>query len=384
MINKKKVIEIRFKGFSGEWEKKKLGKIYDFQYGKFNNNPSDGGIYNVYGANGIIGTYSFFNAENSIIIGHMGEYAGSVLWGEGKHFVTYNGIISTPKNSKFYPKYIYYLLNKLNIRKMCGGSGQPFLSYGTLKKLNISYPRNIQEQTKISDYFQKLDKLIEQKEKKQQKLKQLKKAMLNKIFPKNGEKIPEIRFKGFSGEWEEKKLGEIGEIVTGSTPSTQEPLYYSINGIPWVTPTDISKNITFYTARYLSSKGQEVARIVPKNTILVTCIASIGKNTLLGSIGSFNQQINGLIPNKNENNSYFLFIESIFWSNKMKKIAASGTMQIVNKKEFSKLRTFLPKLQEQTKIGNYFQKLDKLIELQKKELEKLKQLKKSLLSKMFI
>jgi type I restriction enzyme S subunit len=190
--------------------------------------------------------------------------------------------------------------------------------------------------------------------------------------------------KGFSGEWEEKKLGEIGEIVTGSTPSTQEPLYYSINGIPWVTPTDISKNITFYTARYLSSKGQEVARIVPKNTILVTCIASIGKNTLLGSIGSFNQQINGLIPNKNENNSYFLFIESIFWSNKMKKIAASGTMQIVNKKEFSKLRTFLPKLQEQTKIGNYFQKLDKLIELQKKELEKLKQLKKSLLSKMFI
>lgn len=93
--------------------------------------------------------------------------------------------------------------------------------------------------------------------------------------------------------------------------------YYSKSGIPWVTPTDITSNVIFSTERHLS-KGEDVARVVPKNTILVTCIASIGKNTLLGTTGSFNQQINGIIPNEKKYNPYFLYILSSFWSSKMK------------------------------------------------------------------
>ena len=96
---------VRFPGFTDVWEQRKLGSIYQFQYGHFNNNPDNGGIYPIYGANGIIGGYHGFNAENSVVIGHMGAYAGHVLWVEGKHFVTYNGTIGFPKDLNFDRKF---------------------------------------------------------------------------------------------------------------------------------------------------------------------------------------------------------------------------------------------------------------------------------------
>lgn len=174
--------EIRFKGFSGEWEDKKLGEIYDFKYGQFNNNPSNGGLYPVYGANGIIGGYSNYNAENSVVIGHMGEYAGSVLWGLGRHFVTYNGIITTPKNSNINSIYGYYMLFNLNIRKICGGSGLPFLSYDMLQKMIGYFPDLEEEQKRIAIFLTQLDNLISQNEQQLAKLKNIKKACLCKMF----------------------------------------------------------------------------------------------------------------------------------------------------------------------------------------------------------
>ncbi|MDD7328378.1 MAG: restriction endonuclease subunit S [bacterium] len=194
---------------------------------------------------------------------------------------------------------------------------------------------------------------------------------------------PSIRFRGFDDAWEQRKLGELGTITTGSTPSTSIPDYYSDDGIVWVTPTDICENITFESARKLSDLGQQVGRVVPKNTILVTCIASIGKNTMLGNTGSFNQQINGLTPNENECDPYFLLTESALWSTKMKSSAAAGTMQIVNRTEFSELKTWLPSLIEQQAISDFFRQLDNLITLHQRKFEKLTNVKKSMLEKMF-
>ena len=171
----------------------------------------------------------------------------------------------------------------------------------------------------------------------------------------------------FDFSWEQRKLGELGTITTGNTPSTSIPDYYSDDGIVWVTPTDICENITFESARKLSDLGQQVGRVVPKNTILVTCIASIGKNTMLGNTGSFNQQINGLTPNENKYDPYFLLTESALWSAKMKGSAASGTMQIVNRTEFSELKTWLPSLIEQQAIGAFFKQLDHLITLHQRK-----------------
>lgn len=171
--------------------------------------------------------------------------------------------------------------------------------------------------------------------------------------------------------WEQRKLGDVGTITTGNTPSTAVTEYYSDDGIVWVTPTDISENITYETEKKLSKLGQQVGRVVPKNTILVTCIASIGKNTMLGNTGSFNQQINGLTPNDDKYEPYFLLTESALWSAQMKKSAAAGTMQIVNRTEFSELKTWIPTLDEQKKIGLYFKNLDTLITLhQRKSINK--------------
>ena len=194
---------------------------------------------------------------------------------------------------------------------------------------------------------------------------------------------PQIRFKGFTDPWEQRKLGELGTITTGSTPSTSIPAYYSDDGIVWVTPTDISENITFESTRKLSVLGQQVGHVVQKNTILVTCIASIGKNTMLGNTGSFNQQINGLTPNESKYDPYFLLTESALWSAKMKSSAAAGTMQIVNRTEFSELKTWLPSLIEQQAIGAFFKQLDHLITLHQRKCDKLANVKKSMLEKMF-
>ena len=199
---------------------------------------------------------------------------------------------------------------------------------------------------------------------------------------KENRKAPEIRFPEYTDDWEQRKLGELGEISTGSTPSTSNSAYYSEDGIPRVTPTDINTLTISDTPRKLSEEGAKVGRVVPANTILCTCIASIGKNTLLTVKGSFNQQINSLTP-YDENDAYFLLTESEIWSNIMKRMAASGTMQIVNKTEFSELKTMVPSLAEQQQIGTYFRNLDNLITLHQRKCDKIKELKSCMLQKMF-
>ncbi|MDL0105350.1 restriction endonuclease subunit S, partial [Campylobacter vicugnae] len=241
-----------------------------------------------------------------------------------------------------------------------------------------AYIPNLTEQEKIGAFFSKLDKLISLHQSKFEKLQKIKKSCLQNLFPQNNQNTPKIRFKNFSDEWVESRLGELGNILTGSTPPTNISELYDNNGIPWVTPTDITSNLISKTCKRLSKKGELVSRIVPSKTILVTCIASIGKNAMLLTRGSFNQQINSLTVNDN-NDPYFMLTQSSLWSEQMKKQAAQATMQIVNKTEFSNIKAYIPNLTEQEKIGAFFSKLDKLISLHQSKFEKLQKIKKSCL-----
>lgn len=310
---------------------------------------------------------------------------------DGRFRFNENLIIKRGIISYFYPvfsfseevchEYMLYLLNFSIYRRMypyAEGTAQQVLSLKKLGQLKYSLPL-VAEQKKIAEILSTQDKVIELQARKIEELKKFKKGCLEKMFPRKGQKVPEKRFPGFTDDWEQRKLGELGTITTGNTPSTSIPDYYSDDGIVWVTPTDICENITFESARKLSDLGQQVGRVVPKNTILVTCIASIGKNTMLGNTGSFNQQINGLTPNENKYNPYFLLTESALWSAKMKGSAASGTMQIVNRTEFSELKTWLPSLIEQQAIGAFFKQLDNLITLHQRKLEEMKNQKKALM-----
>ena len=130
------ILDKLLKGQSFEW--KTLGEVSEFKYGKGNTIPTNGGKYPVYGCNGIVGTHDQFNNENSPIIGHIGT-AGIVVWGEGKHFVTYNGTICNPKKDILLSKYVYHYLLTLRLTELTKGS-QPFLSYDTLKKICIPIP----------------------------------------------------------------------------------------------------------------------------------------------------------------------------------------------------------------------------------------------------
>lgn len=176
------VPRVRFAGFTGDWEQRKLGEIYSFQYGEFNNNPDNGGNYPIYGANGVIGGYTEFNAEDSAVIGHMGAYAGYVVWAEGKHFVTYNGTIAKPYDDTTDSKYGFYLLCSKQIYRICAGSGQPFVSYSDLNNIDVTIPKEKEEQVKIGEYLTNLDNLITLHQCKLEKLQTIKKSLLRSMF----------------------------------------------------------------------------------------------------------------------------------------------------------------------------------------------------------
>ena len=404
MTKKSDAPAIRFKGFSDAWEQRKLTEFVEFFSGLTytpndvqengtlvlrSSNVSNGEVVD---ADNVYVNPQVVNSENVkvgdiVVVVRNGSRSLIGKHAQIKAFMpnTVIGAFMTGIRSEC-PEFTNALLNtsrfEEEIAMNMGATINQITGY-MFSKMEFKVPC-LDEQKKIGEYFEKLDRLVTLHQRKFEKLTNVKKSMLEKMFPQNGSSYPEIRFKGFTDPWEQRKLGELGTITTGSTPSTSIPDYYSDDGIVWVTPTDICENITFESARKLSDLGQQVGRVVPKNTILVTCIASIGKNTMLGNTGSFNQQINGLTPNENECDPYFLLTESALWSAKMKSSAAAGTMQIVNRTEFSELKTWLPSLIEQQAISDFFRQLDNLITLHQRELEKLQNIKKSMLEKMFV
>ena len=160
----------------------RLKDLYHFAYGEGNTNPDNGGIYPVYGANGKIGGFNKYNAEYSVIIGHMGAYAGNVLFEENKHFVTYNGTIAIPKNIKILrPKFGYYMLLNTNLPRICAGSGMPFLSYEILNNIKVKLP-DIKAQEKCEKILDKTEAKIKLEKRKFKNLSQLKKSLLQQMF----------------------------------------------------------------------------------------------------------------------------------------------------------------------------------------------------------
>ena len=196
--------------------------------------------------------------------------------------------------------------------------------------------------------------------------------------------VPSLRFPEFreAGAWEVKRLAEIGEIVTGTTPSTKKAEYYEDGIHLWVTPTDIGeeKDIT-ETKIKLSEDGLQAGRFVPRNSLLVTCIASIGKNAILRMDGSCNQQINAITRFQG---ACVDFLYYLIERNTpiLLNTAGQGGMAILNKNDFSNLRFPFPALREQQKIAHCLSSLDEVIGLQAKKVQALKQHKKGLMQQL--
>lgn len=388
MAENTKTPTIRFAGFTEAWEQRKLGELFNFHYGDGNNNPSNGGQYPVFGAGGIQGGYTKYNAENSVIIGHMGD-AGCVSWGEGKHFVTYNGTITKPKDDVFSAKFGYYLLLNMNLRKYRGGSGLPFLTYDMLTEMETKCSNSKMETQKIADYFHHLDNLITLHQRKYEKFSNVKKSMLEKMFPKNGSNVPEIRFKGFTEAWKQRKFSDLVQIERGGSPRPIDNFITdSPDGLNWVKIGDAPAqgNRIIKTAEKIRPEGLSKTREVHPGDLILSNSMSFGKPYIMGIYGCIHD---GWLLIRDTNSIFDLtFLCHLLGTpqmlDKYRSLAAGSTVNNLNKELVGNTFVTIPKIDEQRVLGQYLEHLDHLITLHQRKLEKLQNIKKSMLEKMFI
>ena len=260
------------------------------------------------------------------------------------------------------------------------------LYFEKLKNIEVSFP-SILEQEKIAAYFEDLDHLITLHQRKCEETKKLKKYMLQKMFPQNGQTVPEIRFAGFTDAWEQRKLGDVADLVGGGTPSTQNPEYWD-GDIDWYAPAEIADQIYVKTSqRKITEQGYDnsSAKLLPPGTVLFTSRAGIGKTAILARKGCTNQGFQSIVPHKNELDTYFIFSRTEELKRYGELVGAGSTFVEVSGKQMAAMDLMLPStIREQQMIGVFFKHLDNLITLHQRELEKLKNLKKACLEKMFV
>ncbi len=228
------------------------------------------------------------------------------------------------------------------------------------------------EQNHIVAILEIWDKYLEKLSRKIEIKKNIKKGLMQRLL------TGKVRLDGFSGEWESVKLGDIGEIITGNTPPMAGKENYG-DQYCWATAEDFNGKYINNTNIKLSEKGKSLSRFLPVGSILVTCIASIGKNAIANILLATNQQINSIVVNdKNDNEFiYYLINNSI---NLLKRYAGAGAMPILNKVTFSKIKVNIPELKEQTAIAKILTTADEEIEALEKKKKIIEEQKKFLLN----
>ena len=198
--------------------------------------------------------------------------------------------------------------------------------------------------------------------------------------------VPKIRFPGFTEPWEQRKLGELAEIVSGGTPATSNPEYWD-GTINWYTPAEISE------ARYVYGSQKKItevglnnssAKILPKDrTILFTSRAGIGKTAILKNDASTNQGFQSIVV-KNNIDPEFVYSMSTQIKEKAERVAAGSTFSEISGKQLGKIILMIPGIKEQQRIGELFSIIDNLITLHQRKLDDLKKLKQGLLQQMLV
>ena len=256
------------------------------------------------------------------------------------------------------------------------------ISYGQFSSILLPKPDE-EEQQKIADCLSSIDDLISAEEKKLSLLNDYKKGWMQKLFPAEGKTVPEWRFTEYKDDnnWKCVEIETVGKVITGKTPPTSNDSLWNGN-IQFVTPTDIVENKYQRLVQRTVVKTSKM-KVLPKGTIMFTCIASIGKMAISVYPCVTNQQINSIITNKGYYNEFIYY--SLFHNvNKIKSDLSNTTVPIINKTDFSKIKIFVTlNEKEQEKIANFLSGIDELISSQKEKIEKLKQHKKALMQGLF-
>lgn len=416
-----KVPQIRFNGYSDAWVQRKLENIFNIIDGDrgsnypHNSDFLENGINvfldtgNVRPSGFLFNTIKYISDEkdsqlragkmepNDIVMTSRGTL-GNIAWYTGDIVDRYpsvrinsamlilRNVIPNEVSTPFMISILRGNLIDTFMRRMKVGSAQPHITKKDFSKTEVSIPSNFKEQESLGMFFETLDNLIAANQRKLDLLKEQKKGYLQKMFPKNGSKFPQLRFTGFADDWEERKLGELSNIVGGGTPSTSNSEYWD-GDIDWYAPAEIGEQ------RYVSKSKKTItelglkkssARILPVGTVLFTSRAGIGNTAILGKEATTNQGFQSIVPNPNKLDSYFIYSRT----NELKRYGevtgAGSTFVEVSGKQMSKMSIMVPELSEQKKIGSFFKQLDNTIALHQRKLDLLKEQKKGFLQKMFV
>ena len=407
----KNVPKIRFKGFTDAWEQRKvtdIGKIFIGLVTTMTENYANKGTLLIRNSdiqdgqfvlkeNPIYLKNSFAETNKSrrhklgdIITVHTGDVGTSAVISENEvNSIGFATIVTRPNNKLVDSNFICSFLNthkhKSIALKLSTGDGRTNYNLKDYSKLEVPIC-SLREQQKLANIITTLSNLITLHQRKCEQLKTLKKFLLQKMFPENGNEKPELRFTGFTDAWELRKLGDVADIVGGGTPNTNNKLYWNGN-INWYSPTEISDQTYLESSqRKISDIGYKncSAKILPKGTVLFTSRAGIGKTAILLKEGCTNQGFQSIVPHKNSLDSYFIFSRSLELKKYAETVGAGSTFIEVSRKQMHEMKLMLPTFfEEQKNIGIFFKNIDNLITLHQRKCEELKKVKQYLLQNMF-
>ena len=387
MTEKRKSPALRFRGYTDDWEQRKFNDIATRESAVRKSSPDCPSIEyeDVVAEAGILNKdIRLKDSEKNGII-----FDGSqVLYGKLRpylhnwHNPDFEGVAVGDwwvlKPIHVDKSFLYRLIQTQkfdDIANQSSGSKMPRADWNLVSNSEFSIPPLIDEQVRIGTYFNDLDNLITLHQRKLEKLKLVKKSMLEKMFPKNGSSVPEIRFKGFTDDWEQRKLGDVVQITMGQSPDgstySDEPSDYILvqgnadlqNG--WVCPRIWTTQIT---------KKADAGDLIMSVRAPAGAMGKTAYNAVIGR---------GVAAIKGNEFIYQLLVKMDtdgFW----KTLSCGSTFESLNSDNIKNAEVKIPTTAEQIKIGGFFQYLDNLITLHQRKVEKLKILKKSMLEKMFV
>lgn len=411
-MNDKQKPSIRFKGFTEAWEQRKLEEYLSVSSDKNGDGTYDKtDVLSVSGDYGIVNQIEFQGRSfaGASVLNYGVVRTGDIVYTKSPLNSNPYGIIKSNKGKTgivstlyaiYHPKenthsdfvqtyfeqharmnnYMHPLVNK-------GAKNDMKVSAENALKGLVCFP-SYEEQKAISEYFSVIDHLITLHQRKYDKLVNVKKSMLEKMFPRDGKNVPEIRFSGFTEAWEQRKLGDVSNYRRGSFPQPygKSEWYDGDGAMPFVQVADVSDdmNLVEDTKQKISKFAQPMSVFAEKDSVLVTLQGSIGR-VAIAQYGAFVDRTVLIFEKYREqiDNTFWAYIIKQKFIDEARK-APGGTIKTITKEALSDFDLFIPNYQEQRQIGAYLKNLDHLITLHQREVEKLQNIKKSCLEKMFV
>ncbi|MFR0787836.1 MAG: restriction endonuclease subunit S [Vescimonas sp.] len=412
MTKKSDAPAIRFKEFSDAWEQRKAIDIADYSKGNgySKGDLTDAGtpiilygrLYTKYQfAISEVDTFAFprngavYSQGNEVIVPASGETAEDIARASAveKSGVLLGGDLNILRPFDFInPLFLALAISngepQKELAKKAQGKSVVHIHNTDIQEVTIAYPSRT-EQDRIVSVFRQLDNLITLHQRKFEKLTNVKKSMLEKMFPQNGSSYPEIRFKGFTDPWEQRKFSELVQIERGGSPRPIDDFITDApNGLNWVKIGDAPTqgNYITKTAEKIRPEGLSKTREVHPGDLILSNSMSFGKPYIMGIDGCIHD---GWLLIRNTYGVFDLtFLCHLLGTPQMlsqyRSLAAGSTVNNLNKELVGNTYVTIPSITEQRVLGAYLEQLDNLITLHQRELEKLQKIKKSMLEKMFV